>query len=613
MNKLYLESIYSDGSVFYVSNPEPEIDETVQVSLRVLKEAPVECVLLRSVHDGAEQIDKMELGREEGGFSYYTAPLTMTENKIEYRFMVVTKNCIYYYTQRGIQTYIPDETYNFKLLADYRKPTWVRDSVFYQIFPERFCNGNPDNDVKDNEYECHGFKTIQHKDFKEDAVPWSIGHCADFFGGDLEGVKEKIPYLKKLGITAIYLNPIFVAPSNHKYDCSDYFHVDEHFGGDKALAELSEALHKEGMKLMLDISINHTGVDNKWFVKGSEYYVWEPDGSYKGWAGVKSLPQLDYRSDKLRHVIYKDDDSVLKKWLKPPYNIDGWRFDVADVFARYGHVQLSHEVWKEIRKNIRDVNSDAYILAEDWSDCSPYLQGEEWDSPMNYAGCARPLRQFVGAGDLFNLRCEELNRVNYKMTAEDLAGRITAYLSKLPYVIWENQFNLIDSHDVSRLCHHNLNKEEIRGAYIMQFMLPGCPSIYYGDEAGIKGVVGEDYGARFTMPWHEDIEAKPEYSFYKTLIDLKKNMRALSDGGMKIMYAKDYVFSLARFTDKEAIVTCMSTSDKDEETALNLKAIGVKKLASEVFNRKIEARAEGDLTFVKLPAHETLVFTCEMV
>jgi alpha-glucosidase len=473
------------------------------------------------------------------------------------------------------------------------QPEWVKKAVFYQIFPERFCNGDPKNDVQTGEYSQDGFATIHMEHWEDPAMTYQEGHCLDFYGGDLAGVKEKIPYLKELGITAVYLNPIFTAPSVHKYDCIDYFHVDPHFGGDEALAELSSALHENDMKLILDISINHTGTSHKWFnrdgnyfdksigaynnsdAKERAYYFFGEDNSYHGWFDNPGLPTLNYTSEALRDIIYKAEDSVLKKWLKPPYNIDGWRFDVADVFARNNEVQLSHELWPEIRQSIRAVNPQAYILAEDWGDCAPYLQGQEWDSPMNYYGCGRVIRQFLGEPDLFMERNEVLKNIPYKMTAEDVRERVMEHLAKLPYVMWENQFNLFDSHDVSRL--HNdprVNPDEYRGAVLFQFMLTGAASVYYGDEAGIDGVLGTNEGCRYPMPWSKDYTDTEIYRLYRTMAHLKAEHKALSEGGMKFLYAKDYIVAIARFCGEEIYVSVISSNPAPEKISLPVGAVG---------------------------------------
>lgn len=590
----WLESVYSDGSRAFVSNPEPSMGEEVTVRIRMYEDAPVRHVFVRSIPNGAEELCEAKREKTAHGFVYFAAAFRMREARMQYQFYLACDDVIYYYNQKEITTYIPDHTYDFVLLADYRQPAWVKASVFYQIFPERFCDGDPSRDVKDGEYQVNGHPAIHMPDWEERPLPYNKGFCLDFFGGDLEGVRQKIPYLKELGVTAVYLNPIFEAPSIHKYDCIDYFHVDWHFGGDEALARLSDELHQNGMKLILDISINHTGAAHKWFNRdgmyfdksvgaynnpGSEersYYFFEKDSNvYKGWAGEKELPTLNYTAPQLRRIIYEDENSVLRKWLKPPYNIDGWRFDVADVFARNDEIQLAHEIWPRIRESIREENDQAYILAEDWGDCAAYLQGSEWDSPMNYYGCGRVIRQFVGLPDLFLSRNEILGGIPYRMTAEDVKGRIMEHLSKLPFVIWQNQFNLIDSHDVPRLHNYkNVHPELYRGAVILQFTLIGAPSIYYGDEMEIDGWTENTEGCRFPMPWSKNYESLETYRLYHTLSHLKKEKAALCEGGFKFLYAKDQTVAVARFDDEEAFIAVVTTSEEDTSIVLPIGSIG---------------------------------------
>ena len=512
---------------------------------------------------------------------------------MQYHFYLVCDEIVYFYTQKEITTYIPDQSHDFVLLTDYVQPAWVKDAVFYQIYPDRFCNGDPENDVQTGEYTFQGHTPIR-MDWEAKPLPYREGFCMDFYGGDLEGVRKNIPYLKALGVNAVYLNPIFVAPTVHKYDCIDYFHVDPHFGGNEALEKLSAALHENGMKLILDISINHTGTAHRWFNRDGQFFP-KSEGAYNnpdaeergfyffrgdtndciGWYGHADLPVLNYTSPRLRQLIYGGKDSVLRKWLRPPYSIDGWRFDVADVFARNDEIQLAKELWPKIRDCIREENPQAYILAEDWGDCAPYLQGDAWDSAMNYYGCGRVLRQFAGECDLFMGRNEILRSIPYKMTAADAKARITEHLSKLPFALWQNQFNLLDSHDVPRL-HNNpaIHPGVYRGAVMIQFALIGAPSVYYGDEAEIDGETDTNEGFRYPIPWSRAFQDTERFRLYQTLSRLRAAHPALREGGMKFLYAKEDILALARFLADEAFVILMSVGETAQEIELPFAAVG---------------------------------------
>ncbi len=572
----WLDSIYSDGTVGFVSNPTPELRDEIEISLRLWEESPVKDVLLRRIINGAEQYIDMEVSKIESGLKYYSAKVKINEPKLQYHFVITTEDVVYFYTQAGISTVDTDYKHDFVLLTNYRNPDWVKGAVFYQIFPERFCNGNKDNDVQDGEYTYMGHKCIKMDDWSQPPLSVQDAHGMDFFGGDLEGIIEKIPYLKELGVTAIYLNPIFESYSTHKYDCTDYFHVDKHFGGDEALAALSEELHKNDMKLILDISINHTGIEHKWVHENKPYYFKKEDGSLLGWAGIHTLPVLDYRNEELREIIYKGEDSVLKKWLKPPYNIDGWRFDVADVLAKNDDVQLFEEVWKGVCDSIREVKSDAFIIGEHWADCSEYLQGDLWNTPMNYFGFGRIMRQFAGMPDLFLARNDKIAKVPYRLTAADVVTRTDLHYTVIPQAIADCQMNLFDSHDVDRVHNYEgIGFEKWKSVAISQFFWTGIPCIYYGDEVGIEGHTISDAGCRYPMPWgREKAEGKPYYDVYKKLIDMRKNEPALYEGGRKVLYANNRVLVVARFLDSNKYICVISMDDLERTINIPLWIIG---------------------------------------
>lgn len=623
----WLDSIYTDGSKYFVSNPLPTKGEEITIKLRVIKTAPIKNILFRTKLNGVEIIKPMEKVSDEY-VDYYQVKIKVYEDVLHYHFYICADK-LYYYNQAGITEYMPNEVNDFKILTNYQQPTWVKEAVFYQIFPERFCNGNPDNDVKDAEYHFDGHPTIQIKDWNTPAKKYREAHCLDFYGGDLEGITQKIPYLKKLGVTALYINPIFYAATIHKYDCLDYFQVDPHFGGDKALAELSKELHKNGMKLILDVSINHTGTANIWFNKEGiffdkkigaynnpnseerEYYFFNEKNEYKAWFDVPTLPTLNYQSEKLRNKIYKAEDSLVKKYLKEPFSIDGWRFDVADVMARNDLIQLHHEIWPQIRKSIKNENQEAYILAEDWCDCSEFLRGTEWDAPMNYYGFCRPVRDFLGEGDIHNQRHPELVEYIPKGDANILAKRILEHFAILPFVIQENQFNLLDSHDTARL-HNNkkISADNYKGAVILMFSMLGTPNIYYGDEAEIDGYIEEMEGCRYPMCWDKDIEKTPHYHLYHTLAQLKKSEEALKYGGFKIISTTNQMFVMARTTLTQTIITVFNLNDEENilEIYPQMFNLTPRLITKDLLGDKLESKLENNKLVVKLQKHQSCIF-----
>jgi len=622
------ESIYSDGSKSYISNSNPQLGGTVTIKLRVFTDSPVKKVILRYIINGIDVYIPMEADKKTGIFTYYKCNLKISQFEINYHFMIGTEQDTYYYNQLKVTNYPPVEEFDFRIIAGYESPEWVKKAVFYQIFPDRFYNGNPGNDVHDNEYMFDGHLTIK-KNWGEKPAEYSEAFCLDFFGGDLEGIKEKIPYLKELGVNALFLTPVFYAATHHKYDCLDYFNVDTHFGGNNALEELVEELHKNDMKIIIDVSINHTGTAHRWFNKDGEffpkeagaynnpdaeerkYYFFDKNNKYHSWFGVETLPTLNYTSDKLRDIVYRSESSVVKKWLKPPYNIDGWRFDVAYCMARMDELQMHHEVWPEIRKCIKGINPQAYILAEQWTDNREFLRGNEWDASMNYFGFGRPVRQFVGEADEFIKRLHYHDLTSTKRRAEEIAKMFMQHIARLSYQIASVQYNMYDSHDIARL-HNNpeISYESYRAAVIMQFTFLGTPSIYYGNEINIDGHIQTVEGCRYPMEWNEDKQGKDCLHFHKTLAHLKREEEALQGGGFKILYAKNFVISYTRFTNKKAYIIVCSQDENPVRVKIPASLIGVtdSSRAKELFGRTNMHKIENGMLDVELKPQESMLF-----
>lgn len=630
MNNDWLQSVYSDSTENYVSNPCPHKGEKITIRLRMAENDQIRKVLLRTREFGIENRIPMEPVSVKNGLRIYEASVCVNDSHFHYQFYLVTDDQIYYYTQYRITDYIPDESRDFVILADYERPKWVENAVFYQIFPDRFYNGNPSQNVKEGEYFYQGHPAKEVSDWNEPSMDYDAGYGMDFHNGDLDGIIQKLDYLQDLGINAIYLNPIFTSPSVHKYDSLDYFQIDPHLGGEKSFQRLMEEAHKRGMYVMLDISINHTSSASKWFNKENEFYPPEtgayqnPDSEYREfyffdeqndydtWCGVQTMPKLNYSSQKLRDVIYREKGAVLKKWAEEPYRIDGWRFDVADCLARNKEADVHREVLREIRKNLKEVRPDLYLLAEDWADCSDDLQGDSWDSTMNYFGCTRPIRNFIGDCDLFHERDGILRKVQPKMTAKQLSSRICQFYGKLPGVIQYQMFNLLDSHDVIRFYNNKtLSSEACLGAVILMFTLPGVPSVYYGDEIMLDGATYFTEGCRnpFDWEWEKKENAGKTRAFYQKLIALRRESRALMNGGFQIISDDGYLFACARFTDREVIFTICSMESKDRELEIPISHFGIsgKKISEDYFGTPVSCRYSENRMIVDCPAGKTFL------
>ncbi|MBC7645189.1 MAG: glycoside hydrolase family 13 protein [Thermoleophilia bacterium] len=357
-------------------------------------------------------------------------------------------------------------------------PEWVKDAVFYQIFPDRFANGDVGNDPNGT-------------------MPWGAAPTNDSIsGGDVNGITQKLGYLTKLGVNALYMNPIFTSPSNHGYDITDYEHVNPRLGGNDAFKQLIDGAHKNGVKVMLDGVLNHTSHQHPWFTDVRQngpksqffdrftvnqwpiHYERDADGilrspDYKSWWGYASLPVLTNDNPKVRDYFLTGKDAIVKKWITD-YKIDGWRMDVAD--------ELPADYWKTARTAIKQADPNAYLVAENWHDASSMVQGDQFDGAMNYQYFQQPANEFFAKKTL---------------SPDDFIKRLG---NNYPGDAKFGMLNILDSHDTPRFIEEaGGDWYRLRAAAIFQMTYVGAPVVYYGDELGVAG--GKDPDSRRTFPW----------------------------------------------------------------------------------------------------------------
>jgi glycosidase len=447
--------------------------------------------------------------------------------------------------------------------ADFKVPDFAPDVVYYYIFPERFRNGNAENDPKPGVGKYHDKGVEFHRNWLD--KPWRPNtgdgsddvYNNDFFGGDLEGIIEKLDYIADLGANTIYMTPIFRAASNHKYDTADYKNIDPNFGSNDDFTRLTKEAAKRGIRVMLDASLNHTGSDSIYFDrfnnfktngaftgakvrKDSPYASWytfdetqtEPNKQYIGWAGVLDLPELNKASPSFREFAYGAKDSVMKLWLDRGGS--DWRMDVAP--------WVPDDFWREWRRAIKQHKPDTLTVAETWWDSSKFFLGDMFDSTMNYI-----FRDFA---------LEYAKGGNAAKLYRNIEHIREAYPPQSFYAL----MNLVGSHDRERSLHYlgyrdeNTDavkiadaKQRLRLTAFLQMTLPGSPSIYYGDEVGVTG--GEDPYNRATYPW-ADKGGKPDMALhadFKKLIAMRKAHIVLRRGSLSApMLADENLIVLLR-------------------------------------------------------------------
>lgn len=463
----------------------------------------------------SKELTAMRRVHADERFDYWQVAVEPPNRRLCYAFLLEDEDEALWFTDLGFEsradTELPTEgrdwtvyyfEYPYLNPADIvDPPEWVTDAVFYQIFPERFANGEPERDPESVE-EWGGTPTRE-----------------SFFGGDLRGIIDRLDYVEDLGVTALYLTPVFESPSNHKYNTTDYMRVDPHFGDEETLRELVEDAHDRGIRVMLDAVFNHCGRSFPPFQdvveKGAEspYADWfhvhefpiefEPRPNYESFAFEAYMPKLNTENPEVQEYLL----DVATYWLEE-VDIDGWRLDVAN--------EVDHEFWREFRREVTAIKPDAYILGEIWHDSRPWLQGDQFDAVMNYP--------FTYAVYDF-LTTESIDAAGF-------ADRIGKQLVRYPEQVNSVLFNLLGSHDTPRLLHRCGGDERtLRLALLVLLSYRGTPCIYYGDEIGMTG--GEDPDCRRPMIWDRSEQDRDLRRFVSDLIDLRTTERALRRGRLR--------------------------------------------------------------------------------
>lgn len=626
------KALFSDLTQDYVIPAQPKVGEDIRIRFRTARNN-VDMVCL---HCGETSL-QMKKVEQDALFDFYECVIVRAREPISYYFEIKVGSVCCFYNRKGITKEI-QEYCNFRVIPGFETPDWAKGAVMYQIYVDRFFNADKTNDVETGEYMYLNDYSVKVEDWYK--YPAQMG-VREFYGGDLQGVLEKMDYLEDLGIEVIYFNPLFVSPSNHKYDIQDYDYIDPHIGkivedggelltdgrrenrfatkyinrvANKANLEASNALfaqlveeaHKRGIRVILDGVFNHCGSFNKWLDKERIYenqpgydkgaYVsadskyrsyfrfhqeaWPYNGSYDGWWGHDTLPKLNYEGSK---ELYDYILSIGKKWVSPPYNADGWRLDVA---ADLGHSPaFNHRFWKDFRKAVKGANPQAIILAEHYGAAKDWLNGQEWDSVMNYDAFMEPVTWFLTG--------MQKHSDDYR---EDLLGNADSFWGamvhhEMNFTLPSQQvaMNELSNHDHSRfltrtnrkvgrvhtlgshMAEEGINKAVFRSAVVMQMTWTGAPTIYYGDEAGLCGFTDPDN--RRTYPWgREDHEL---IDFHKAVIRIHKENRELKIGSLMKLGADYQFLAYARFTRNEWTVVVINNHSHEITKEISVWEAGI--------------------------------------
>ena len=537
-----LDEPHHDGSSLYVDD---------DALLRVHVPRAVDTVVLRYVEDG----EGRGLAAKHEGDGWWTARLPMTNPVMRYRWLLSGGDVGYAWLNGlGLVDYEVPDADDFVLTTDPPGPSWHLGSVVYEIFPDRFATTGAGGDPPDWAVP-RGWDELPTGHGPETPYEW--------FGGDLPGVEAHLDHIESLGANVVYLTPIFPAGSTHRYDATTFDRVDPLLGGDEALASLTRAAHARGIRVISDLTPNHTGDEHEWFTSGErELYLFDETGEYEAWWGIKTLPKLNWQSPELRSRL----QSVARRWLQPPYSLDGWRVDVANMSGRVGATDVNSDVAPTLRAALAD---DSLLVAEHFHDFRPDFRG--WHGAMNYAGFSRPAWTWL-RGD-FEVPYFGLPISMPRLGGERSAATMRAFRAGVPWDFVLHSWTILDSHDSPRFRTMAGSKERQLVGIGLQMTTPGVPMVFAGDELGLEGEWGED--ARRTMPWGEELPAL--FDEYRRLIGLRRKHPALARGGIRFAFVDGDVIAYLRETRDERLL-CLASRDEHASVRLPLAALDASEL-----------------------------------
>ncbi|MEY8338635.1 glycoside hydrolase family 13 protein [Lachnospiraceae bacterium 62-35] len=680
-NGINREALFTDGTEDYRIPAEPDAGETVVLRFRTARNDAEDVFLIEGADRKKKRMKKASLDRL---FDYYECQIEVEDGPVDYFFQIVKGDEVCHYNCLGVTEDI-QSCYSFRMTPGFHTPEWAKGAVIYQIFVDRFCRGDCFNDVETNEYIYIGRPVTGVSDWEEYPQNMDVSR---FYGGDLQGVWDKLDYLQILGVEVIYFNPLFVSPSNHKYDCQDYDYIDPHYGvlvkdggsrltegqadntqasryilrtTDKKNLEASNAffarlvqeIHRRNMKVIIDGVFNHCGSFNKWIDRERIYeasgaynpgaYIdrespyhtffkfygeeWPYNGSYDGWWGNDTLPKLNYEdSSDLYDYVMK----IARKWVSPPYNVDGWRLDVA---ADLGcSSEFNHKFWHDFRKAVKEANPNAIILAEHYGDPSDWLQGDQWDTVMNYDAFMEPVSWFLTGmekhSDAYNAYLDGNGQQFFHMMAYNM--------SRLQTPSIQTAMNELSNHDHSRFltrtnrtvgriasmgpkaASQGINKGIFREAVLIQMTWPGAPTVYYGDEVGLCGWTDPDN--RRTYPWgNEDLKL---LDFHSYMIEIHKSSMALRKGSMKPLLAGNNLISYGRMYHDERYVIAVNNSSEPIDIQIPVWQLGI--TDEHVVTRliysylegynvgKLKKRIRNGMLGLHMDGNSALLFSCDL-
>jgi alpha-glucosidase len=530
------------------------------------------------MQDGEPTTYPLKISAKNGVETWWQVKVEIKNVKTNYRFLLAGKDSLHWLNAEGLFDRDIADHGDFKIVARTPTPKWLHSAIFYQIFPDRFAKSDVRREIPD--------WAIPRKWSDEPALK-QREVSQEFYGGDFVGVREKLSHLKELGVSGIYFTPFFASKSNHRYDASSFDEVDPLLGGNEALIDLRKSAESNGIRVMGDLTTNHCGLGHPWIQEAlsdpksgkRSYFYWSEKSKwgYIGWWDVPSLPKLNYSSKELRREMWESDQSIVRKWLREPLGMCGWRIDVGNMTGRYYGENHNRDVATGIRKAMEEVNPDAWLVAENADFYADDLDGLGWHGTMNYSGFTRPIWFWINSKskdlvDSFG-GSTALPRVSGKKMVETMRE----FSAGIPWRSLVASMILLGSHDRARfqtVVGRDISKHLSGVTMLLTF--PGVPSIYAGDEIGLEGRWGEN--GRRTIDWDNKKNWNSKLlEGYKDLIKIRNGSHALQFGGLRWIAVEDDYIAYLRESKRESILVFVSRKGVNANIDLSKYGYTVKK------------------------------------
>jgi len=585
-----LDQPHHDGSRRYVDSSDLRLGDRVPVRLVVPYDYGETEVRLRVSHDGDPLKLRARLEREDTAGRWYTVDMPVNNPVVHYRWLVRRGDVYEWITGRGLYRRDVSDAGDFRTTVFPGAPAWSGDAIGYQIFPDRFARSGGDSPPPPAWATPAGWD--------DEPIGWGWASASQFYGGDLGGVAAHLDHIEALGANLIYLTPFFPAASAHRYDASSFDHVDPLLGGDAALAALTRAAHARGIRVIGDLTTNHTGDTHEWFKRAYDdrtspeaaFYYWadrmpidlrawqetlvsqwdmvvpvRPDGrphDYATFMGVAAMPKLNWGAPGLWDRMVRGPGSVAGRYLGAPFDLDGWRVDVAHMTGRFADDDYYAKVAAAMRATIDAAGG--LLVAEHCFDISGDLLGDGWHSAMNYPAFTKPLWTWL-TDPAAGLTFSDLPVPLPRRGGRDVVATMREFDASVPWKVFSRQWNMLGSHDTARIRSIVGDARLAEVALVWLFAYPGIPALFAGDEGGALGVNGEH--GRTTLPWDQIAAGGGPrwdaslFQRYQAMIDVRRSSRALRDGGLRWAVVDDDALVFLREAVDETVLVVLARKE----------------------------------------------------